>query len=120
MAISKGLYAAPQGISDLMDSPSEEVIEIEIEDPEEVNIGLDGIEINLKPEKETADTFDANLAEYMDDSALQSLGMELVEDFDKDVQDRRDYNKDCNTTDEYVYVNNRSNIIIICTRSKQR
>ena len=47
----------------------------------------------MKPEKETADTFDANLAEYMDDSALQSLGMELVEDFDKDVQDRRDWIK---------------------------
>ena len=92
MAISKGLYAAPQGLEELIPQGAPD-IEIEIEDPEEVNIGLDGIEINLKPEKETADTFDANLAEYMDDSALQSLGMELVEDFDKDVQDRRDWIK---------------------------
>jgi hypothetical protein len=92
MAISKGLYAAPQGLEELIPQGAPD-IEIEIEDPEEVNIGLDGIEINLKPEKETADTFDANLAEYMDDSALQSLGMELVEDFDKDIQDRRDWIK---------------------------
>ena len=91
MAISKGLYQAPQGISDLMDSPSEEAIEIEIENPDEVNIGLDGIEINLKPEKETAKDFDANLAEYMDDGELDSLGQELVEDFGKDIQDRKDW-----------------------------
>ena len=91
MAISKGLYAAPQGLGDLIDSPSEEVIEIEIENPDEVNIGLDGIEINLKPERETADTFDANLAEYMDDGELDALGQELVEDFGKDINDRKDW-----------------------------
>jgi hypothetical protein len=92
MAISKGLYAAPQGLAELIPQGAPD-LEIEIENPDEVNIGLDGIEINLKPEKETADTFDANLAEYMDDSELQSLGMELVEDFDKDIQDRRDWIK---------------------------
>jgi len=68
-------------------------IEIEIEDPEEVNIGLGGIEIQLKPEKETAETFDANLAEYMDDGDLSGLANELVEDFDKDQMDRRDWVK---------------------------
>ena len=90
MAISKGLYAAPQGLEELMPE-GEPDIEIEIEDPEEVNIGLDGIEINLKPEKETADTFDANLAEYMDDAELDSLGKDLVEDFGKDINDRKDW-----------------------------
>jgi hypothetical protein len=92
MAISKGLYSAPQGIQELVPEGAPD-IEIEIEDPEEVNIGIDGIEINLKPEKETAKDFDANLADFMDDSELQSLGMELVEDFDKDIQDRRDWIK---------------------------
>lgn len=86
--IDKGLYAAPMGLADLAPAPD---IEIEIENPDEVNIGMDGIEINLRPEKETAEEFDANLAEFMDDSELQSLGMELVEDFGKDVQDRRDW-----------------------------
>ncbi len=90
MAISKGLYAAPQGFEELMPEGAPD-IEIEIEDPEEVNIGLGDIEIDLKPQKETADTFDANLAEYMDDAELDSLGKDLVEDFGKDINDRKDW-----------------------------
>jgi hypothetical protein len=85
--LDKALYQAPQGIS-MLEEPD---LEIEIENPEEVNIGLGDIEINLKPEKETADTFDANLANYMDDGELDSLGQELVEDFGKDINDRKDW-----------------------------
>ena len=88
--MDRGLYQAPMGL------PTEDMgpdIEIEIEDPEEVNIGLGDIEIQLKPEKETADTFDANLAEYMDNGDLSGLAEELVEDFDKDQMDRRDWVK---------------------------
>jgi hypothetical protein len=89
--MEKSLYQAPQGI---MDSPSMGPdIEIEIENPEEVNIGLGGLEINLKPEKETEEDFDANLAEFMDDDDLQSLAEDLVADFDKDIMDRRDWIK---------------------------
>ena len=87
-SIDKGLYAAPLG---LMDSPSEEAIEIEIEDPEEVTIGMGDVEIQLRPEQETAEDFNANLAEFMDDSELQSLGEELIEDFGKDINDRKDW-----------------------------
>jgi hypothetical protein len=86
-SMDKGLYAAPQGISAL----AEPDIEIEIEDPESVSIGMGDIEIDLKPQKETAEDFDANLAEYMDDSDLQSLGEDLVEDFGKDINDRKDW-----------------------------
>ena len=85
--MAKGLYAAPEGMP-VMEAPP---IEIEIEDPEEVRIGLGDIEINLKPEKETAEDFDANLAEYMDDKELASLVGDLVADFDKDVNDRKDW-----------------------------
>jgi len=88
--MDKGLYQAPMGL------PTEDMgpdIEIEIEDPESVNIGLGDIEIQLKPEKETADTFDANLAEYMDQGDLSGLAEELVSDFDKDTMDRRDWIK---------------------------
>jgi len=88
--MDKGLYQAPQGL------PTDDMgpeLEIEIEDPESVNIGLGDIEIQLKPEKETADTFDANLAEYMDDGDLSGLAEELVSDFDKDMMDRRDWIK---------------------------
>ena len=89
MAISKGLYAAPEGL-DQIDNVAPE-IEIEIEDPESVSIGMDGLEIDLKPAKETADTFDANLAEYIDADVIDSLGAELVEEFDKDIGDRKDW-----------------------------
>ena len=86
-SIDKGLYAAPLGLEDF----PEPDMEIEIEDPEEVTIDMGDVEIQLRPEKETADTFDANLAEYMDDSDLQSLGEELIEEFGKDINDRKDW-----------------------------
>ncbi len=89
MAINKGLYAAPEGL-DQIDNTAPE-LEIEIEDPESVSIGMGGLEIDLLPAKETAETFDANLAEYMDANELDSLGAELVEDFDKDIGDRKDW-----------------------------
>ena len=41
MAIEKSLYEAPQGLSGLGDEPA---VEIEIVDPEEVNIGIDGLD----------------------------------------------------------------------------
>ena len=86
--MGKGLYAAPTGLADdLMDEP----LEIEIENPDSVNIGLGGLEIELKPQKETAEDFDANLAEYMDDKELAGLASELVADFDKDVNDRKEW-----------------------------
>ena len=88
--MDKGLYQAPMGLSDLAEAPD---MEIEIEDPESVSIEMGDIEIQLKPEKETADTFDANLAEYMDDGALSGLAEELVEDFEKDTMDRKDWIK---------------------------
>jgi hypothetical protein len=85
--LDKALYQTPEGYGSMGQDP----IEIEIENPDEVSIGIGGMEINLKPEPETADDFDANLAEYLDPSYLQSLGEELVEDFDKDINDRKDW-----------------------------
>jgi hypothetical protein len=88
--MDRGLYQAPQGL------PTEDMgpdIEIEIENPDSLTLGLGDIEIQLKPEKETAETFDANLAEYMDDGDLSGLAEELVGDFDKDIMDRRDWIK---------------------------
>ena len=73
MAIDKGLYAAPAGISDMEDTAGMPEIEIEIEDPESVTIGIDGLEIEIEPAKPSAEDFDANLADFMDDSELQSL-----------------------------------------------
>ncbi len=64
MAIEKGLYAAPQGLDAL--AAQEPDIEIEIEDPESVKIGVDGMEIEIEPKEPSDEDFDANLAEYMD------------------------------------------------------
>jgi len=85
--IDKGLYQAPTGLADLAEPP----IEIEIEDPEAVTIGMGDIEIDLIPQKETSKDFDVNLAEHIDEDVLQSLGEELVTDFDKDINDRKDW-----------------------------
>jgi hypothetical protein len=69
----------------------EPAIEIEIENPDAVSIGIDGVEVTLEPEAETADTFDANLAEYMDDGELQSLASEIISLVDADINSRKDW-----------------------------
>jgi hypothetical protein len=88
-SMDKGLYAAPMGMDQEMDAP----IEIEIEDPESVSVGIGGMEIDLKPKKPTAEDFDANLADFMEDSELDLLGGDLTEDFDKDQMDRKEWIK---------------------------
>jgi hypothetical protein len=69
----------------------EPAVEIEIEDPESVKIGIDGLEIELEPGTETAEDFDANLAEFMDEGELQSLAAELVALVEADVNSRKDW-----------------------------
>ena len=87
--IDKGLYAAPVGIEEAMMAEPE--VEIEIEDPESVSIEMGGLEIELKKEEPTAEDFDANLADFMSDEDLESLGGDLVADFEKDVNDRKEW-----------------------------
>ena len=89
MAIEKGLYQAPEGIEALAEN--ETPIEIEIENPEEVTIGIDGLEIVIEPEEETADDFDANLADYISDSALAAMAGDLIGDFESDIASRKDW-----------------------------
>jgi len=75
-----------------MDAMSDEpAIEIEIENPEAVSLRTGDVEITLEPEPETADTFDANLAEYMDDGELQSLASDLIDLVDADINSRKDW-----------------------------
>ena len=89
-SMDKSLYQAPVGLAEMMDAPD---IEIEIEDPESLSIDMGGVEIDLKPQKATAEDFDANLADFMDDSELGALGNDLVDDFVKDNMDRKDWIK---------------------------
>ena len=90
-SIDKSLYAAPLGIDE--DEEGMPPLEIEIEDPEAVRIGMGDIEIDLIPRDDEigGEDFDANLADYVEDSVLDSLGKELVDDFTKDIGDRKDW-----------------------------
>ena len=90
--IDKALYQQPMGIDAL--GEQESPLEIEIVDPEEVTIGMDGMEITLKPGEDDAEEgFDDNLAEYISSGALQSLASELVSDIDNDKNGRKDWEK---------------------------
>ena len=91
MNIDKGLYQAPVGLMGLQSEEEPQQVEIEIEDPEAVSITADGFKLEMRKEEETEQDFDANLAEFMDESALASLGSELVGEFNKDIADRKDW-----------------------------
>jgi hypothetical protein len=82
--LDKALYQAPLGIAAIEEEP----IEIEIEDPESVNIHLDGLEIEIGKEE---DEFSKNLAEEMDESVMQTLASELLSDVDMDIASRKDW-----------------------------
>ena len=90
--IDKALYEAPVGIDEL--AAQEAPLEIEIEDPESVTIGMDGLEVVIEPgdeEEEGSDKFDANLAEYIDDGALAEIAGDLIGEYDADISARKDW-----------------------------
>jgi len=92
MAIDKGLYQAPLGIEDEAQMlEGEPDIEIEIEDPEAVRIGVDGMPIVQIEEAEDEEDFYANLAEDIEPAQLESLGSELLEDIKGDKDSRKDW-----------------------------
>ena len=84
--IEKGLYAAPEGLDSL--GNDEQGIEIEIVDPEEVNIHMGDTEIHMGHEE---DNFDENLAEVLDEKTIQSLVYELLSEYGEDVNSRKDW-----------------------------
>jgi hypothetical protein len=86
--MDKALYEAPQGLDQL--GEMEEPIEIEIEDPESVNIRAGDVEIEIEP-KEDDDEFSKNLAEDIPEDVLASLATELIGDFESDVSARKDW-----------------------------
>ena len=99
MAIEKGLYAAPEGIDDLLEGEMMDddmmgaQLEIEIVDPEMVTLSDGSMEITLIPDANEADLmgFDANLAEALDDNDLQGLAQDLVGLIDADIESRKDW-----------------------------
>jgi hypothetical protein len=87
--IDKGLYQAPQGIAEL--APQEADLSIEIENPDSVTIGADGMEIVIEPGKEVSEEFNANLAEELDEGTLTQLSGDLLGDYQNDINARKDW-----------------------------
>ena len=79
----------PLSIDDIQpdDTP---VMEIMIDNPDDVQIGIDGMVIDLMPEEEE-EKFNANLAEYMDEGELGTLADDLLGEYDSDVSSRKDW-----------------------------
>ena len=91
MSIEKSLYQAPLGLDSIEDVGVMPDIELEIENPESVTIGIDGLEIEIEPEEETAEKFDANLAEYISEKELATIAGDLLGDFEDDISARKDW-----------------------------
>jgi hypothetical protein len=99
MAIDKSLNQAPLGLDGTLSSgampgvnlPDDyasdvEDIEVEIEDPDEEEDTEEEEDV-----EEEDDDFASNLAEEMDDDVLSALAADLMEDFDDDVDSRKDW-----------------------------
>lgn len=89
--IDKGLYEAPQGMEEEVELMGAAPIEIEIENPESVSIGVGGMEIELTPAEPSAEDFDANLAEYLDEEVLAAISQELCDFYAMDLASRADW-----------------------------
>ena len=91
MAIEKGLYAAPEGIDEGIEEDAGE-LEIEIVNPDMVTLDDGSVEITLVPGEDIGPTsFDANLAESLEDNALAHISNELVGYVDTDIDSRKDW-----------------------------
>ena len=88
MAIDKALYQAPLGMDQQVQG--QPAIEIEIEDPESVNIHADGMEIQIGKDKADSE-FNDNLAEHMDEGTLEELSGDLIGEYDSDIGARKDW-----------------------------
>lgn len=91
MAIDKALHQAPLGIDAL--AQDEEPIEIEIVDPESVDIHAGDLDIHIGEEEDGSDEFNMNLADEMDESDIQSLANELSTAIDQDKASRKEWEK---------------------------
>ncbi len=90
MAIEKGLYAAPEGIDDAEGDIGE--LEIEIVNPDMVTLDDGSVEITLVPGEDIGPvSFDANLAESLDDTVLARIANDLVGYVDTDIDSRKDW-----------------------------
>jgi hypothetical protein len=85
MSIDKSIGQAPVGLGSL---PEAEPIQVEIEDPEAVHISGPGFEMHM--EKHEND-FYANLAEDINEGALQTLAYDLIGEVEEDISARKEW-----------------------------
>jgi hypothetical protein len=89
------LSQAPMGLGAMTPEPQDYEegpgVEIMIENPEGVQIGMDGLQIDLMPDETGGETFDANLADFMSESDLQTLGSDIIALVDADTNSRKDW-----------------------------
>ena len=86
--IEKSLYEAPEGLESL--DTGEPDIEIEVVDPEELNVTIGDMQITLGGSDEIED-FDENLAEVLPDDVVANIVQDLISDFEDDVSSRKDW-----------------------------
>ena len=81
---------APLGLDALAAEDVGPDVEIEIENPEGLKIGMDGmvIEMFAEPEEES---FDENLAEVLDKSTLANIASDIIEMVDADINSRKEW-----------------------------
>lgn len=93
MGIEKGLYAAPEGIDEGLENLDESAIEIEIVDPEAVVIGADGMEVAIVPDEGLDEivSFDANLADHLEEGILNELSEDLLGMVESDIDSRKEW-----------------------------
>ena len=84
MAIEKALYTNGA-------LPTADQIEVEIVNPDEVTISTDDMEINMDFDEQPVADHNANLVEFMDQGALDTLGSELVGLYNADKTSRKDW-----------------------------
>ncbi len=89
MAVEKGLYQAPTGLDEEVESSD---LEIEIVNPDMVTLDDGSVEITLIPGQDMSDIpFDGNLAENMEDGDLAVLSDELIGLIDSDIDSRKEW-----------------------------
>ena len=89
--IDKSLFQQPAGLEEL--AGAEEPIEIEIIDPEAVNIDMGDMEISIEKGEPSIDDFDANLAEFIPENLMSTMITELVADIENDRNSRKEWEK---------------------------
>lgn len=92
--IEKGLYnPQAQDMSPPMSDDEAQVLQIIIDNPDAILIGDEdeGLLVEFGDAPPSDADFDANLADYMDENEMGRLASVLLEDYDNDVQSRREW-----------------------------